>query len=438
MMKAIEEKFSMPLATIALLFAVTSAFAVAPSVEDDEVTMTQSGTRVQITYTLRNAPAIITVDIQTNSLSGGWVSIGEGNFTSLVGEVNKIVRVLGTPQTITWHARKDWPDHEVSGGNIRAVVKAWALDSPPDYLVADSADAGNKRFYVSSNAVPGGVHAAAYKTTKMVFRRIPAAGVTWRMGAPSSESGSGSETKASQKICYTEEEIPHYVSLNADYYMAIYPLTQGQYKALLGSYRYGSQAGISESDEDFEFMPASKVRYEGNLCPLSGEPTSAHVVGAARSKYGLSGIDVPKDAQWEYACRAGTSGEFNGSSAGECAWHSGNSNGKPHPVGLKKPNAWGLYDMHGNVGEWTRDWWTWGDYYTDSFGSAWATDSSSTVVDPFVDTDVWGKGYKTVRGGHFGRTEFNCRSARREAFSPSGSDESGWTGCRLMCSATFE
>jgi len=64
---------------------------------------------------------------------------------------------------------------------------------------------------------------------------------------------------------------------------------------------------------------------------------------------------LPTEAQWEYAARAGTTGKYAGP-IDEMAWHLGNSGGTTHPVAQKKPNAWGLYDMHGNVAEWCADW----------------------------------------------------------------------------------
>jgi formylglycine-generating enzyme required for sulfatase activity len=64
---------------------------------------------------------------------------------------------------------------------------------------------------------------------------------------------------------------------------------------------------------------------------------------------------LPTEAQWEYAARAGTTGKYAGP-IDELAWHLGNSGGTTHPVARKKPNAWGLYDMHGNVSEWCADW----------------------------------------------------------------------------------
>ena len=79
---------------------------------------------------------------------------------------------------------------------------------------------------------------------------------------------------------------------------------------------------------------------------------------------------LPSEAEWEYACRAGTTGDYAGD-LNSMAWNKDNSDGKLHPVGQKQPNAWGLYDMHGNVSEYVMD-----DYHRDyngapPDGSAW-------------------------------------------------------------------
>ncbi|ELR99726.1 tetratricopeptide repeat protein [Gloeocapsa sp. PCC 73106] len=110
---------------------------------------------------------------------------------------------------------------------------------------------------------------------------------------------------------------------------------------------------------------------------------------------------LPSEAEWEYACRAGSKTEYsfgdNPSSLGEYAWYSDNSNAQTHPVAIKKPNPWGLYDMHGNVWEWCED--SWRDSYDESPNNAfaWSRERSSHVT----------------RGGSWGNSAVSCRSAYR-------------------------
>jgi formylglycine-generating enzyme required for sulfatase activity len=121
------------------------------------------------------------------------------------------------------------------------------------------------------------------------------------------------------------------------------------------------------------------------------------------------GYRLPSEAEWEYACRAATTTSFyfgddeDGLSSG--AWYSCNSEGKTHAVGKKKPNAWGLYDMHGNVSEWCQD-----QYHDDYSGAP--TDG--------LAWEIGGKPYRVLRGGSYKDTAKFCRSALRNASPPSG------------------
>jgi len=114
---------------------------------------------------------------------------------------------------------------------------------------------------------------------------------------------------------------------------------------------------------------------------------------------------LPTEAEWEYACRAGTQTKWSfgdsESALGEYAWYDGNSDNKTHPVGEKKPNAWGLHDMHGNVFEWCSDW---KREYT-----------SASMSDP---TGTEAGSYRVARGGGWIYGARFCRSAYRFGNTP--------------------
>lgn len=119
-----------------------------------------------------------------------------------------------------------------------------------------------------------------------------------------------------------------------------------------------------------------------------------------------AGGRLPSEAQWEYACRAGTEGDFAGN-LDDMAWYSDNSDGKTHPVGAKQANSWGLYDMHGNVWEWCRDWYG-GDYYAEC-------QIKGTVQDPVGPQEG---SYRILRGGGWFYGSRTCRSATRDGRDP--------------------
>ena len=115
---------------------------------------------------------------------------------------------------------------------------------------------------------------------------------------------------------------------------------------------------------------------------------------------------LPTEAQWEYACRAGSSGNWcfgdDESRLGDYAWHGGNSHNQTHDVAAMSPNAWGLYDMHGNVAEWCADW-------------LWWYESRRRVRNP---TGPATGQYRVMRGGACGDRPYQCRSADRGNFKP--------------------
>ena len=333
------------LTTLTCAIAAGFVFGAMPIVSPDSVTMTQDDMMrtVTINYQLQDAPAIVTVDIQTNG-----VSIGDANLHYMAGDVNK--RVEPGDHALTWRPDKAWPDHKITNG-VTAVVTAWALQTPPDYMVVGLVAPNDIAYYRSAEAMPLGVTNPLYKTEYMVMRKIPAANVRWRMGSAMTESGR-----------MAGREMPHTVTLTNDYYMGIYAVTRYQYYLATGGARPQS---LSPFGEDAA-RPVTYVAYT-ELRDTSDWPTDGHQVGAKaindfRNVTGLE-LDLPTDAQWEFACRAGCGNAYyNGTDTRDeslnlIAWNNlPVQGGGPFEVGLLEPNAWGLYDMLGNVWEWCLDW----------------------------------------------------------------------------------
>jgi len=144
------------------------------------------------------------------------------------------------------------------------------------------------------------------------------------------------------------------VTLSDDFQLGVYEVTLGQYK------RYVSSTG-GEGSVAVNFI---KLNANGNSSPVVGVSwqDAQDFISWLNKKESTDRYRLPTEAQWEYAAKAG-SGSYHASrnfttNSNAYAWYAKNSNNKLHEVGLKKPNHWGLYDMQGNVWEWTADWYS--------------------------------------------------------------------------------
>ncbi len=199
------------------------------------------------------------------------------------------------------------------------------------------------------------------------------------------------------------------VRLSKGFWLGNTPVTQGQWQALMESNpSHFKGSGLNAPVENVSWDEA--MEYARKLTELERS--------AGRLPEGYV-YTLPSEAQWEYACRAGTTWRWNCGNdelwLSEHAWYSFNSSCKTHPVGRKAPNAWGLYDMHGNVWEWTR---SWHGYYPGG---------------NVVDYEGPGSGSLRVRrGGGWYLTARFCRSALRFRNSPGSRGDS--LGFRLALS----
>jgi formylglycine-generating enzyme required for sulfatase activity len=245
--------------------------------------------------------------------------------------------------------------------------------------------------------------------TKMDFVLIPPG--SFLMG---SSEGFGDETPV------------HRVVISKPFYMAKYEVTQSQWEAVMRKHQWLTE--LTKGDNDMAGPTKAMNVLSWNDCQEFIRKLAQKVPGRR--------FALPTEAQWEYACRAGSTSEFcfgdDESQLGEYAWYEGNMiwPGKPsfrgrtfyHDVAMKKPNAWGLYDMHGGVWEWCADYYD-KDYYVDS-----------PLVDP---TGPESGQFRTLRGGSWFRYGKYCRSAYRRFFYPAcdGDGVTAWIndfGCRVV------
>ena len=451
---------------IGILGSASSLFGVGPQIDPSTVHFAAEGPKAVITYTLSGAPAIVTMEVQTNTLDNGageWVDIGGWNVQHVKGDVNRLVRDVGTVRTIEWKAYKDIPNRKIGEGRIRAVLTAWATNAPPDWLVVGLTKQDDVRFYASTNYLPHGFGDYSYKTTELLMRRIPAAGVVWTMGSDPVESAYDAT-----------RDIRHRVMLTEDYYMGVYEVTQGQYTNMCDKVNYSFWQFTRKSEFDMmscdywrditdtSVLPVDNVgmaalrgmtgKYDNPSdlwFPRDGHklaPTSA--IGQLRAKSGLDGFDLPTSAQWEFACRAGTTSAFNhgkNTDVAQVAWYHGDSgevkllsDGKiycpTHPVGEKQPNAWLLYDMHGNVEEYCNGRTPAGDEYVATFAPDWA--KGGVTVDP--DDGLEATGSPTCCPKRGGSVQENVNVARSGANNVGGVQYSDkFIGFRLWLPAKF-
>ena len=448
------------IAAVVAVTGVVTLHADVPTATDVTFAQAANSRTVTITYKLSSAPAVTTLDIQTNAGNNVWVSIGDANISHLTGDINRLVSGKET-YTMKWHPDLSWPDHKVAPNGARAVITAWAPDNTPDYMVVDLTGslADPVRYYPSAEAVPGGVLSnTAYRTTALLMRKIMAKDVRWTMGSVGEPGRASNETA-------------HSVQLTNNYYIGVFPITQTQWQ-IAGRARPTPSA--------FNLAGYGMMRPVDNVCYneirtgnsqnyVSGfdwpqPPATGSYLGwlrlISRGTSFPAGVDfdLPSEAEWEFAARAGHGEGYWGNGKpilsnnrddnlpGRYSWNGGTLDGGssgsslPTPsactdatgtpiVGTNGCNDWGLYDMNGSIFEVCLDWYE-------------ANITSETIFNGKVNVDP-NNAAKTLsgatgsnrvaKGGAWRYSADICRNAYRYQLNPGSSSNLG--GLRVVCRA---
>ena len=344
--------------------------------------------KVDISYT-------VVGDVAAEAAQSGEVAVLKvaaidktANTTNMATKLSGDVSVTEGTHSFVWDMEADG----LSFMSSNVVFKVYC--ELLSYCVIDLSAGSNATSYpitYLSEPPSGGFNVSEYKTTKLVLKCIEAG--SFKMGGS------------------------YDVTLTKPFYCGLFEVTQRQWELVTGSNPCSSTSYGKGNSYPVHYVSYNMIRGSsaGAGWPSSSAVDASSFLGKLRARTGLD-FDLPTEAQWEYACRAGTTTTYSyGDSVNESyMWHYGNSSSMSHVVGTKSPNPWGLYDMHGNVWEWCLDW-----YASSLTGGTDPKGSSSGS-------------YRVKRGGSWGCIASGCTSSYRDADYPSNEYRSNGSGFRLV------
>ena len=379
---------------------------------------------VDIDYTIARAEGDPELDPTKNSVE---IAVVNCDRTPAVTNVAHVFRQGALPisngtHRVTWDANAEGINFKSQNVKVFAEIVHYA----EKYMVIDvSAGSGDDAVYPVTylhGAPKDGFNKDEYKGSNIVLRLIPPG--SFVMGSPTTEpgrKGNGYDT--------SEREVQHAVAITKPFYIGIFEITQDQYMNVMNG-NPSQYKGDGRRPVDSVAYDTIRGTVEGAKWPQTNSVDGTSFMGKLRAKCkewdpdkqayakDVGGLfDLPTDAQWEYACRAKTTTPFNNGVA--CAnpsaldtqlsilgryFNNGGAGARHEVVGNYASNAWGLYDMHGNVWEWCRDW-----YQVD------VQNIKNPSVDPIGPADG---SNRIIRDGGWDSDARSCRSAYRGSDKP--------------------
>ena len=417
--------------------AVKGLFAAVAAVVLAATPLTGRSVTVDVTKFQQRYPWNGLVDIDYKiTLTGGETALDPAKYSVEISVVNcgvtpsvtnvahvfrqGILPISDGTHRVTWDANAEGITFKSQNVKVFAEIVHYA----EKYMVIDvSAGPGDDAVYPVTylHGVPeGGFTNDTYRGSKIALRLIPPG--SFVMGSPTTETGR-----------IDDKEVQHAVAITKPFYIGVFPITQKQYLNVKGGKNPSTYAG--------DYHPVENVAYktirgnvEGAKWPQTNSVDGTSFMGKLRDKCkewdsdkldyakDVAGLfDLPTEAQWEYACRAGTTSAYNNGGDAEADLKllgryksNGGSSSHHAVVGSYKHHAWGLYDMHGNVFEWCLDW-----YQVD------VQNIENPSVDPVGPSAGAPAGPTRVkRGGGWGYAATLCRSALRGDDSSATKDAS--------------
>ena len=304
--------------------------------------------------------------------------------------------------TMVWDAKADMG--AFSSKNFQ--IKMYAGKELSRYIVIDISGGTNATNYAIRRSVEGpNLDDDTCRTSEIWMRLVPPG--TFMMGSPTNELGR------------SDNEDLHKVTITKPFYIGVFEVTQRQWELVMGN----RPSYFTASNDAYQLLPVEQIDCYALRITDTPSVAKQNVVspntflGRLRTKTNMFGFDLPSEAQWEFACRAGTQTALNSgenlmgttgcSNLGRLCRYSANGS-TTQKVGTFLPNKIGLYDMHGNVKEWCMD------GYHKSLGLNDRVDT----VGVWTNTLSYGCHYNSVaRGGSYDSSAMDCRSAKRDSWA---------------------